>query len=89
MRQINPGLGGGAGKNECLVGFSEWWLRAVLNRRYPSTNLRHMRLFHLAYPDLLGPEIQRSVRDDSDAGSAQTPKRRKTASTRRLNPGLS
>jgi predicted nuclease of restriction endonuclease-like (RecB) superfamily len=48
-----------------------------------------MRLFYLAYPNLLGPEIHHAVRDESGGGPAHAPKRRKAGSTGRLNPDLS
>jgi predicted nuclease of restriction endonuclease-like (RecB) superfamily len=48
-----------------------------------------MRLFYLAYPELLGPEIHHAVRDESGGGPARTPRRRKVGSTGRLNPDLS
>jgi predicted nuclease of restriction endonuclease-like (RecB) superfamily len=39
-------------------------LRADFGRGYTPTNLRYMRLFYLAYPNLLAREIHHAVRDE-------------------------
>ena len=43
-------------------------LRADFGRGFAASNLRYMRLFYLAYPDLLGREIHHAVRDKSERG---------------------
>jgi predicted nuclease of restriction endonuclease-like (RecB) superfamily len=43
-------------------------LRAEFGRGYTPTNLRYMRLFYLAYPNLLAREIHHAARDESRQG---------------------
>lgn len=78
-----------AGYGDELIAQLSDRLRAVFDRGFTPSNLRYMRLFYLAYPNLLGPEIYHAVRDESGEGSARTPKRRKAGSTGRLNADLS
>jgi len=78
-----------AGYGDELIAQLSERLRAAFDRGFTPTNLRYMRLFYLAYPDLLGSEIHHAVRDESGGGPARTPKRQKAGSTGRLNPDLS
>src|SRR3982750_692515 len=41
-------------------------LRADFGRGFTPTNLRYMRLFYLAYPNLLAREIHHAARDKSE-----------------------
>ena len=54
-----------AGYGDELIAQLSDRLRAVFDRGFTPSNLRYMRLFYLAYPDLLGPEIHHAVRDES------------------------
>ena len=81
-----------AGYGDELIAQLSARLRAVFGRGFTPSNLRYMRLFYLAYPDLLGPEIRHAVRDESADGAgiaARTPSRRKAEPVATLNPDLS
>jgi hypothetical protein len=54
-----------AGYGDELIDPLSAWLRAEFGRGYNPTNLRYIRLFYLAYPDLLAREIHHAVRDKS------------------------
>ncbi|MGO9307676.1 MAG: PDDEXK nuclease domain-containing protein [Spirochaetia bacterium] len=66
-------------------------LRSEFGRGFTPTNLRYMRLFYLAYPQLLDREIHHAPRDESDAaGSSPTPQLgREDEPVGVLNPDLS
>jgi hypothetical protein len=54
-----------AGYGEELIDQLSARLRADVGRGYTPSNLRYMRLFYLAYPNLLAREIHHAVRDES------------------------
>lgn len=64
-------------------------LRGVFGRGFTPSNLRYMRLFYLAYPELLGAEFRHALRDESAGAMAAAPKRRKADQAGRINPDLS
>src|SRR4051812_45823462 len=81
-----------AGYREELIAHLSTRLQAIFGRGFTPSNLRYMRLFYLAYPNLLGPEIHHALRDESGevASPAKSPPaRRKIEATGMLNPDLS
>jgi hypothetical protein len=54
-----------AGYGDELIDHLSARLRAEYGRGFTPSNLRYMRLFYLAYPNLLGREIRHAVRDKS------------------------
>ena len=81
-----------AGYGEELIAQLSARLQAIFGRGFTPSNLRYMRLFYLAYPNLLGPEIRHALRDESGeaASPAKSPSaKRKIEATGMLNPDLS
>jgi predicted nuclease of restriction endonuclease-like (RecB) superfamily len=67
-------------------------LRSEFGRGYTPTNLRYMRLFYLAYPNLLAREIHHAARDKSGHGAGEAGKPAASAGDLEggaLNPDLS
>jgi hypothetical protein len=78
-----------AGYGDELIAHLSARLQAAFDRGFTPSNLRYMRLFYLAYHDLLGPAIRHAVRDESGDGAAHAPVSRKAVPTGTLNPDLS
>ena len=74
-----------AGYGDELIAQLSARLQAIFGRGFTPSNLRYMRLFYLAYPNLLGPEIHHAVRDESGEAASpaqRPPARRKTGDGR-------
>jgi predicted nuclease of restriction endonuclease-like (RecB) superfamily len=61
-------------------------LRADFGRGFTPSNLRYMRLFYLAYPNLLAREIHHAVRDKSERGAGE--RGRQAVACRDLDRGV-
>ncbi|MDB5348945.1 MAG: hypothetical protein JWN86_192 [Planctomycetota bacterium] len=81
-----------AGYGEELIAQLSARLQAIFGRGFTPSNLCYMRLFYLAYPNLLGPEFHHALRDESGEAASPAkspPARRKTEATGMQNPDLS
>src|SRR5262249_45970629 len=63
-----------AGYGDELIAQLSDRLQEVFGRGFTPSNLRYMRLFYLAYPDLLGPKIHHAVRDESGDQASRAPR---------------
>jgi hypothetical protein len=79
-----------AGYGDELIAHLSARLQAAFDRGFTPSNLRYMRLFYLAYNDLLGPPIRHAPRDESGDGAARAGASRGRAGRHAtLNPDLS
>lgn len=81
-----------AGYGDALIAGLSARLQAIFGRGFTPSNLRYMRLFYLAYPNLVSPKIHHAVRDESGKPANRAkpmPARRKAEATGTLNPDLS
>ena len=80
-----------AGYGDELIAQLSTRLQAIFGRGFTPSNLHYMRLFYLAYPNLLGPEFRHAVRDDRvrtvDRAGRPARARRKAKGTVRAQPG--